>query len=126
MISETQQEDFKGDKTLSVSFKEHPKIRLKLKLFLIVFVLGGLIVIVGANEFNVESNPSVLFDYIILLGIIIGISAVTTLNIFVRCPRCKTRVFSVKMMWNNKMPVGRNNYCPVCGFPERDTRTISG
>ena len=123
MISETQQEDFKGDKTLSVSFKEHPKIKWKLKMFLIVFVLGGLIGVVGANEFNMESNPSVLFDYIILLGVFIGVCSVTALTIFVRCPQCKARVFSLKMMWNNKMPVGKNNCCPFCGFPEQNRRT---
>lgn len=103
-------------------FTKHPLIKNRIRLFLLFFFLGSASLIVGVREFSTRTGNANFFVNLALLGMFTGVVSVLWIMLFLKCPRCRTRVYTPKMMWGNKMPAGKDNYCPVCGFPKEDIR----
>ncbi|MBN1396825.1 MAG: hypothetical protein JXA06_02225 [Bacteroidetes bacterium] len=104
------------EESSQIFFRQHPTIKWKIRLFLIFFFIGGLLLLFGVDKLSEKENINP-FTYIALIGMFIIVIDVLTIIIFLKCPKCRTRVFSVKMMWYDKMPLGRNDLCPICRFP---------
>ena len=103
----------------SVSFTKHKLVRPKMLVFHTLYYFGGAVMYAGLFSFWIKSKNSDVSGALTLGGVVIIIIALIWVSYFVRCPNCKTRVFTLKMMWNGKMPMGgRVKNCSECGFPE--------
>ena len=110
----------------NITFTKHPNVKGKIRLFQIIFLLSGLLIWVGQTGFSNKNGHEDLLIKLILIGMLSAILVIFWFSWFARCPQCKTRVYSFSMMWNNKMPMGGNKYCPVCEFPSKEIKQSPG
>jgi len=105
-------------------FTNHPKVRWKLIVFVIAMYLSGSVLFYGIIHFpSDDASVANTYAYFTLIGTIAFWLSVVTASILLRCPSCKNRVYTISLMWRNRMPLGVNHNCPHCGFPDRHYQT---
>ncbi len=111
----------------NLRFTLQPQIKWKLNLFKTFYLLSGFSMIYFILRFTSDSSNDELFVKMSLLSLLVMILTVIFAGILIRCPQCGKRVYTLTLMWKNKMPDRKQHYCPFCNFPgEKITNNING
>ena len=107
-------------------FSRHPRIRWKLILFDFLFYGSSMIMILAIKEFTSDSSNREFFINLSLIAMFLAVLTVIFASVFIWCPKCSKRVYTVSLMYHNKMPDKKNHHCPHCGFPKDDFDFLGG